>query len=85
MPGVGQGENRLTFPTHYLVRNALDREWIRFATDDERREGENKWWRRLDFTPQCIVHMNVAQSDWLGYRSLSSRKNQRSRNVTTSH
>ena len=65
LPGVGQGENRLTFPTHYLVRDALDREWIRFATDDERREGENKWWRRLDFTPQCIVHMNqtVAHSD----------------------
>ena len=39
-------------------------EWIRLATDDELRD-DNKWWRRLGFKPQCIVHMNgsAATSD----------------------
>ena len=55
----------MTFPANYKVGDALNgSEWIRLATDDELRD-DDKWWRRLDFKPQCIVHMNgsAATSD----------------------
>ena len=56
LPGLGQGEERLTFPACYMVGDALNGgEWIRLATDDELRD-DDKWWRCLNFIPQCIVH-----------------------------
>ncbi len=37
LPGVGEGDNRLTFPRRFLVGDALRaRDWIRFATPEER-------------------------------------------------
>ena len=41
-----------------MVGDALNGgEWIRLATDDELRD-DDKWWRCLNFIPQCIVHTN---------------------------
>ena len=53
IPGVGEGENRLTFPRKFEVGAALRcQTWIRFATPDERRAHNNRWWMEYE-CPVC--------------------------------
>ena len=53
IPGVGEGENRLTFPRKFEVGAALRcQTWIRFATPDERRAHNNRWWMEYE-GPVC--------------------------------
>ena len=60
IPGVGEGDNKLTFPPSYLVRDALGATWIRFATDAERPQsgwpGLGTWWRISEFQPTTLIH-----------------------------
>ena len=60
IPGVGEGDNRLTFPRSYKVRDALGATWIRFATDGERPQsgwpGLGTWWRISEFQPKTLIH-----------------------------
>ena len=62
IPGVGEGDERLTFPQRYLVGDALKTgQWIQKATPEEIEETPAgfsiQWWRPFDaFTPLSIIH-----------------------------
>ena len=54
--GIGEGENRLTFRTSYLIAEALAQpHWIRFATKAEIEQGSKQWWRDT-FKPHAFCH-----------------------------
>ena len=70
--GVGEGENKLTFPTWFLVGDALRAtNWIRYATAEEcqldkgsrasfaTEEQKAKWWRISEFKPLSLIHDDV--------------------------
>ena len=48
IPGVGEGDNRLTFPRHFVVGEALNagfqHGWLRFAAPGEMME-DDTWYR----------------------------------------
>ena len=59
--GVGEGENRLTFPAGYVIKQALEAPiWIRFATTEEIAQTPagflEQWWQELEFRPQAFCH-----------------------------
>ena len=58
--GLGEGDNRLTFPPGFLVRDALAAIWIRSATDEERPQngwpGFGSWWRISEVQPKTLIH-----------------------------
>ena len=58
--GLGEGDNRLTFPPSFLVRDALAAIWIRSATDEERHQngwpGFGSWWRISEVQPKTLIH-----------------------------
>ena len=56
LAGVGEGDERLTFPSHFQVGEALaSPHWIRFA---EPSDGTSKWYVILDpdRAPKAIVY-----------------------------
>ena len=54
--GIGESDERLTFPRRYLVRDALaGTKWIRFATEEEMMT-DNTWWRYSECQPATLVH-----------------------------
>lgn len=58
LAGVGEGDERLTFPSHYQVGEALQSpHWVRFA---EPSDGTSAWYVPLDSnrTPKTIVYKN---------------------------
>ena len=59
MPGVGEGDNRLTFPRRFLVGDALASHvtWIRFAKPEEG-EVSGSWWRESEVQPKTLIHEN---------------------------
>ena len=64
VPGVGEGKKRLTFPSHWTVREALAcTVWIREATPEELASMPAgwipTWWREVD-QPKALVHANGA-------------------------
>ena len=80
IPGVGEGDNRLTFPRKYLVGDALSVKWIRFATAGEGplEEGipegfatlsshmqEPKWWRYSELQPQSLIYCGPNGDDFV--------------------
>ena len=60
LPGLGEGEERLTFPSHWTSQMMLNSgDWVRFATEAEMSDGSKdceKWWRPLGRTVRTIVH-----------------------------
>ena len=65
IPGVGEGDDRLTFPRRYLVADALEaRIWFRFATEEEMKQ-DGKWYRISEVQPKAFVHSNgqIANKD----------------------
>ena len=67
LAGVGQGEEALTFPAHWDVKDCLDApslHWIRFATPEEKQETPAgfipQWWRHLEeeHVPRRLVYSN---------------------------
>ena len=67
IPGVGEGDNRLTFPRRYLVGDALQNAWIRFATEAEKQEAAKSptvsavqtWWRYSEVQPLSLAHCSA--------------------------
>ena len=58
LSGVGEHEQRLTFPARYLVGDALAASnWIRFASDEEQAQTD-KWWAFAGIRPACILYAN---------------------------
>ena len=59
--GVGEEENKLTFPAHYVVdEKMVDTplcHWIRSATHDEL-QVDPVWYRMAPFKPACFIHEN---------------------------
>ena len=54
--GIGESDERLTFPRRYLVREALaGTSWIRFATEEEMMS-DKTWWRYSECQPATLVH-----------------------------
>ena len=59
-PGVGESDERLTFPMRYLVGGALaGTPWIRFATDAEMKT-DSSWWRISECQPTTLIHCRVS-------------------------
>ena len=68
LPGMGQGHERLTFPRHFLVGDALNQEgvWICESTTTESEElpagfspVAQKWWSIFEgFKPRSLIHEN---------------------------
>ena len=67
LAGLGEGDNRLTFPAHIDVEVLLTapaNHWIRAATAQEMREEtpsgfSSTWWRALEtFQPRSFVYQN---------------------------
>ena len=57
--GVGEGDNRLTFPVCMMVEDVLGMtHWIRYATPEELSKTPTKWWRELEFRPRALAHGN---------------------------
>ena len=55
-PGVGESDERLTFPMRYLVGDALaGTQWIRFAADAEMKT-DTRWWRVSECQPRTLIH-----------------------------
>ena len=67
IPGVGEGDNRLTFPRTYLVGEVLQVQWIRFATEAEKQEAAKSptvsalqtWWRYSEVQPLSLAHCSA--------------------------
>ena len=61
LPGVGEGDNRLTFPRHFLVGEALNagfqHSWLRFATPGEMRE-DGTWYRIYEHPVRALCYAN---------------------------
>ena len=60
LAGVGEGDNRLTFPRHYQVKDALQSpHWVRHATAEEIASTPAsvmvRWWRLSEVLPTTIV------------------------------
>ena len=56
--GLGEGDQRLTFPAHYTVGDALrDSDWIRFASELEEKN-TGRWWAKAGFQPASIIFGN---------------------------
>ena len=63
LSGLGEGENRLSFPAHFDVGSALSTDmWVRFANEDELKT-DATWWRSLGFTPKAALHCNSTIAD----------------------
>ena len=68
IPGVGEGDNRLTFPRHFVVGEALNagfqHGWLRFATPREMME-DDTWYRIYEHPVRALVYANgeVAPDD----------------------
>ena len=60
LPGVGENENKLTFPRRYLVGDALKAQWIRFASESDTLElpvgFQRTWWAISEVQPKSLVH-----------------------------
>ena len=53
---VGDHEQRLTFPSRYLVGDALAASnWVRFASNEEQAQS-GRWWVFAETRPACIVY-----------------------------
>ena len=68
LAGVGQGDQRLTFPACYLVGDALRanaEHWLRFASAEEAAQ-TGRWYAPSGFQPAAIVYESrvVAESIW---------------------
>ena len=58
LPGLGEGDNKLTFPMHYEIKDALDGQlWVRFATDAEK-QIHGQWWHISEVQPTALLHHN---------------------------
>ena len=58
LSGVGEHEQRLTFPARYLVGDALAASnWIRFASNEEQAQTLT-WWAFARTRPACILYAN---------------------------
>jgi hypothetical protein len=58
LSGVGEHEQRLTFPACYMVGQALEASnWIRFASIEEQAQILT-WWTFAQTRPACIVYAN---------------------------
>ena len=56
LPGVGEGDNKLTFPADWVVAEALGhKNWIRRATVEELQQ-DAQWWRFAEFEPKALIH-----------------------------
>ena len=59
LPGVGENENKLTFPRRYLVGDALKAQWIRFASESDTLElpvgFQRTWWAISEVQPKSLV------------------------------
>ena len=70
LPGIGEGDQRLTFPKSFLVGDALNQgAWICESTTTESEElpdgfgvslpVKQKWWRFFEgFEPRSLIHAN---------------------------
>ena len=55
---VGELEQRLTFPSRYLVGDALAASnWVRFASNEEQVQSV-RWWAFAETRPACVVYAN---------------------------
>ena len=62
LPGLGEGDDKLTFPMHYVIKDALNAQlWVRFATDAEK-QINGKWWHTSDVQPNALLHQNGRQA-----------------------
>ena len=60
LAGLGEKEQRLTFPMSYEVGAALmDKAWVRFATEAEQAL-DGKWYKELEIKPKTLLHSNGA-------------------------
>ena len=67
LAGLGEGENVLTFPAHWNVKDCLDKpalHWIRKSTPEELQQTPvgfaPQWWQHLEkhLVPQSFVYSN---------------------------
>lgn len=67
LSGLGEGENRLTFPAWWKVKEILaapQAHWIRHATPDEIDEDPKKsWWREYGKEVNVLVHKDRSIAD----------------------
>ena len=55
LPGVGEGDHKLTFPADWSIAEALEQKhWIRWATAEEFQQ-DAKWWRFIDWAPKALI------------------------------
>ena len=57
--GIGEGDNRLTFPPHFVVKEALElshAHWLRFATAQEQAQTSTQWYRAAPFKPASFIY-----------------------------
>ena len=60
LAGLGEKEQRLTFPMSYEVGAALwSKVWVRFATEAEQAL-DGKWYKELEIKPKTLLHSNGA-------------------------
>ena len=60
LAGLGEKEQRLTFPMSYEVGAALmDKAWVRFATEAEKAL-DGWFYRELEIQPKTLLHSNGA-------------------------
>ena len=60
LAGVGEGDQRLTFPACYLVGDALRapaEHWVRFASAEEEAQ-TGRWYAPAGFQPAALVYEN---------------------------
>ena len=57
--GVGEEENRLTLPPHFVIEEILKFprcDWVRFATVEELSECPVPWYRKAPFAPRSFLY-----------------------------
>jgi len=60
LAGLGEKEQRLTFPMSYEVGAALwSKVWVRFAKEAEQAL-DGKWYKELEIKPKTLLHSNGA-------------------------
>ena len=75
--GVGENNDRLTFPSHWLVGDALDGRrypWVRFATLEELAGDPTQWYHTSEVQPLAIAHCDGSVAwpgDYMGMIGLT--------------